>query len=173
MEGEERRMRARNECANISWGGRLALPTDEGAAGFVALIYAKTGAVYYRYRWMCACVKLETQTSVHANLTRPSVPRHAIHRPRQRRNFTVWPAQPTGQPPPLNRPMPLPFLSFPIPPQAKPFPSGIIRSSWIPSERVQLLIVLGGSRLEGRILAGKRETRGEGFNWIIIFVQSE
>lgn len=23
--------------------------------------------------WMCACVKLETQTSVHANLTRPSV----------------------------------------------------------------------------------------------------
>lgn len=123
---EERRMRARNECANISWRGRLALPTDEGAAGFVALIYAKTGAVYYRYRWMCACVKLETQTSVHANLTRPSVPRHAIHRPRQRRNFTVWPAQPTGQSPPSTRPIPLPFLSFP--PQAKPFPSGIIRT---------------------------------------------
>lgn len=30
--------------------------------------------------WMCACVKLETQTSVHANLTRPSV-RHSTPGP--------------------------------------------------------------------------------------------
>lgn len=32
--------------------------------------------------WMCACVKLETQTSVHANLTRPSV-----------RHSTLWPTK--------------------------------------------------------------------------------
>lgn len=151
---EERRMRARNECANIFWRGRLALPTDEGAAGFVALIYAKTGAVYYRYRWMCACVKLETQTSVHANLTRPSVPRHAIHRPRQRRNFTVWPAQPTGQSPPSPQLGLYRFLSFPFLRRLNPFLQELSgqrnlrrRRSWIvPSERVQLLIVLGGSR---------------------------
>lgn len=71
----------RERVANISWREPLALPTDEGAAGFVALIYAKTGAVYYRYCWMCACVKLETQTSVHANLTRPSASARYSPRP--------------------------------------------------------------------------------------------
>jgi len=66
------------------------------APGFAALIYAEIDAVYYqpfllppsladcpncsRGCWMCACVKLETQTSVHANLTRPSV-RHSTPRP--------------------------------------------------------------------------------------------
>lgn len=71
----------RERVANICWRGPLALPTDEGAVGFVALIYAKTGAVYYRYCWMCACVKLETQTSVHANLTRPSASARYSPRP--------------------------------------------------------------------------------------------
>lgn len=77
--------------------------TDEGAAGFVALIYAETGAVYYRYRWMCACVKLETQTSVHANLTRPSASAR----------YSPGPADKEGTllSSPLTRPFPTPLAT--------------------------------------------------------------
>lgn len=98
--------------------------TDEGAAGFVALIYAETGAVYYRYRWMCACVKLETQTSVHANLTRPSASARYSPSPADKEGTLLSspltrPTHPTRWPPrqPAYKPLPLLpcpslFLSF-------------------------------------------------------------
>lgn len=57
---------------------------------------------HFWHCWMCACVKLETQTSVHANLTRPSI-----------RHSTLWPTK-KGVPYPLSFPPFLLFLVLPL-----------------------------------------------------------
>lgn len=61
-----------------------------------------------QYRWMCACVKLETQTSVHANLTRPSV-----------RHSTPWPTKKE-----------LPYLP-PLPCHSLVLPAAAVSRRWI------------------------------------------